>query len=257
MGTLVPLKRTTPSRDEFIEAMAAAWSVVFPSTAPNRNILSTLYAQFAFETGWGKSCWNNNVGNERTGSLNPPNPNGWSGDYIELKTADEWVVVNGERKHVVVGGYFRAWNTLFEGCVGHLDFLLSLKPFRLALNILLGSSIFLESDRAAGETARMFAEALKQGGYFTGDLDAYRSGLQSIAVATFKAIVPPEHMSYEPWTRSITSLPWYPNEEWGGITVDTGLAMIFGDDYQDHDQKLIAHVTASRWDCQNGEGAPS
>ncbi len=249
MGSLLPLLRTTPTQADFARTTATAWDQVFPEEC-NGVVVSVLFAQYAWETGWGKSCWRWNLGNHRTGPLKPPKPFGYEGDYVELRTADE--IINGKR--VIVGGYFRAYRSMLDGALGHLNFLAGLDRYEPALRILKEATKFEDTPSHASEVGAALVEALKLAGYFTGPLDQYRSGVSSIAskyIATAPIVelfqpalydlnaplvVEPEYIGIQPL------VPWY-------TSLQGALDSIFGADYTRVDQTHVASVMACRYDC--------
>lgn len=168
--SLVSRTVTTPTKQDFVDAFDDAW--VFTQGRPSLLAAAILFAQFAFETGWGKFCFNWNLGNVRAAQS-------WMiyNDYFELPGA--WEIVGGKR--VVAGGCFRAFKTLAEGMNGHLHFLSALDRYRPAFDVLEEAAVMPFSKENAASFARRFVEALKAGGYFTGSVDDYVRGVSSIA----------------------------------------------------------------------------
>ena len=62
---LVPRVRTTCTPEALFEALWADWSSVVTDAPPTRAALVVLVGHWAFETGWGQSCWNWNLGNKK------------------------------------------------------------------------------------------------------------------------------------------------------------------------------------------------
>lgn len=257
MGQLLPLQRTTPTQEQFHHAIVEAWNAVLGDRYPcNAMIAAIMFGQFAFETGWGKSCWNWNLGNHRTGPLNPPNPKGWAGDYVELKTADEYI----DGKRVIVGGYFRAYglrdvpNGLRNGALGHVSFLYELKRYANALDVLKATAGIPVSGYATIIAAAEFVEALKRGGYFTGPLDVYRAGVQDIAHKYVR--LPFVEGSLAP-ASPITALDPrdfglpIPRPEDNYMTAIDALDLIFGEEWDVADRLHLASVLACRYDCED------
>ena len=164
-------KVTTPTKEEFLDSFFEAWK--YTQGRPALLSAAILFAQFAFETNWGKACFNWNLGNVRAFKSYIDAGH----DYFELPGAKE--IVDG--KEVVAGGFFRAFSSLAEGMQHHLDFLESLDRYRPAFEVLQEAAnieFSRENCRIYGER---FVRALKAGGYFTGNLADYIRGVVSIA----------------------------------------------------------------------------
>ncbi len=151
---LVPRRRTTPTPAEWLAAIRAAWDVLEPGFPASNKSIACLWGHFALETGRGRSCWNNNLGNVRRGT--------WLGDTFDLPGADEEI----DGKRVVVGGEFRSFATLDEGARAYIEFLCERYPRAWS------------AVRAGDATA--FVRELHDGHYFTAPLDEY-GALISIA----------------------------------------------------------------------------
>ena len=154
---IVPRIQTKLSTKEAIEALLYGWNTVV-NTCPDKASIGILVAQWAFETGWGKFCWNYNLGNHRT-------YDGYEGKAIELASADEYI----KGKRVIVGGYFQAFDTKEEGGLSHVK-LLSQNPRYQA-----GWKVLNENPDPIA-----FVSAIKRAGYFTGDETTYAKGVASI-----------------------------------------------------------------------------
>lgn len=154
---VVPRINTKISTKEAIEALVYGWNKTV-NTCPDKSSIGILVAQWAFETGWGKFCWNYNLGNHRT-------YDGYLGKAIELASADEYI--NGKR--VIVGGYFQAFDSKEEGGEAHVR-LLSQNPRYKE-----GWKILNENPDPV-----LFVKAIKKAGYFTGDESVYARGVASI-----------------------------------------------------------------------------
>jgi hypothetical protein len=260
MGRLLPLQRTKLSQAEFHSVTTDAWNEVVSmgsSFVCNGMVAGILFGQYAFETGWGNSCWNGNLGNHRTGPLKPPAAFGYEGDYIELRTADE--VIDGKR--VIVGGYFRGYGlrddpeTPRRGALGHIEFLSKLQRYQPALNVLRATSMILvPSKQAVTIAANEFVDALKLAGYFTGELVPYRNGVASIArdylglpfVDDFPVI---EHETIDPRNYGLP----IPDQSLNSFNQMDALKMIYPEvygDYRPSDIHTLAMVTACRYDCE-------
>lgn len=154
---IVPRIQTKISTKEAIEALVFGWNGIV-KTCPPKESIGILVAQFAFETGWGKFCWNYNLGNHRT-------YNGYEGKATELPGADE--VIDG--KKVIVGGYFQAFDSKEEGGEAHIRLLFNNPRYSLAKQILTEDPV-----------PEKFVAAIKKAGYFTGDEVTYSRGVASI-----------------------------------------------------------------------------
>lgn len=187
---------TTPTREQFAEALAEEW---------NCSLLtgSILFAQFAFETGWGKYCYCWNLGNVRADSEWIKKGN----DYFELPGA--WEIING--KKVIAGGFFRAHKSLNDGISSHINFLEMNSRYSQAFDVLQETRSIYFSKDAAKEYSIKFAIALKRGGYYTGSLEEYSKGIASIASGL--KIVEENKINVLDHKEEIS-----PNE-WGPITV--------------------------------------
>lgn len=260
MGQLLPLLRTTPSLTAWGLSNARTFRQVFGRPI-GLIALSTMFGQFAFETGWGVSCWRWNLGNERTGPLNPPDPNGWAGDYCELKTADEYDR-NGNR--IIVGGYFRAFGSLEDGALEHWRFLEKLKRYQRALNVLLNAGMLYPSVANLMAVATSFASELKFGGYFTGDLTSYSHGIGSIARSFFENDMsaslseerdpmrnpPLDHIAEQ----MIGGAPWWTPQQRveGDNPALRAIASFFPEEYHQltpQDEAHVSGVLSCRYDC--------
>lgn len=58
-----PPQQTVVTAQQVLEALAQAYADFFHAPLPNKTALMVLLAQSAFETGWWKHMWNNNLGN--------------------------------------------------------------------------------------------------------------------------------------------------------------------------------------------------
>lgn len=157
-------KRLSPSATkvpatEMVAAMERAWTARFGS-APKRESIHVLVAQWALETGWGKAMHAYNVGNIKS-------VEGDGHDYTYF-ACDEYI----QGKHVwfypdAPGCRFRAYETLDLGVVDYLDTLY--QRYRSTWEAVL-----------AGDPAA-FAHQLKAARYYTGDEGQYARSLVSIA----------------------------------------------------------------------------
>lgn len=246
MGQLQPLRRTAYTRAEFVPAIDAAWRRQFAvsrATSISPVLPACLFAQYAFETGWGKSCFNGCLGNERAIIAPPSHEFYWPYDYIELKTADEYI--NGKR--VIVGGYFRAFGgdpsldgfyeaALREGANDHVEFLSVLPVYQPAIEVLQTAAFADIKDLA--RIVSDFDDALKHGGYFTGPLDVYKAGSVQIATSIVHQI-PIEETTLMPWK----PMDWF-------MDAQSALDTIFGDEWRLQDKAHLATVLSCRYDCE-------
>ncbi|MCL2779618.1 MAG: hypothetical protein FWD73_16630 [Polyangiaceae bacterium] len=165
---LVPTVRTTFSTEDFARALIAAWRAIYvmleqaddACVTPSKASCGVVWAQYALETGRGKSCWCNNIGNVKHVA-------GDGHDYCMLTGV--WEIIGG--KKVVFNPpdpqtWFRAYPSLADGMREHLEFLR--KRYAAA---------WAEVERG---DARAFVHALKTRGYFTGDEGVYTKNVVSL-----------------------------------------------------------------------------
>lgn len=235
----VPRIVTAADKKSFAEAFDEAWVYTQGTTSIITPCL--LFAQYAFETGWGKACFNDNLGNVRAFQE-------WiaSGrDYFELPSA--WEIVGGKR--IVTGGNFRAFASLHDGMVEHLAFLQGLSFYRKAWEVLTRSAFVPATKENIESLAREFVHELKRGGYFTGSEDDYSRGVASIASSSVDAMLVARHES-QPDTLREPATVLGPSEEfagWGATTV----ADIFG--RWEYDPQMTVDFLACRYDCDYSE----
>lgn len=237
----LPKETTTPTRDEFVSSMRRALM------AEGLPVLSTLsiallFAQFAFETGWGRYCFCYNLGNVRASS-------GWiaaGGDYFELPSA--WEIVKG--KKVVTGGKFRAHRDLDEGCEDHVLFLSSLSTYAPAWAVIVAAANIEQHDVSefvVAHYAERFVTRLKEGGYFTGDELEYIHGVASIAQAFIKSVAFDSMDSItQPDTPQALNREAVEGAALGSFTAMQALEYIFDDQWSD---ETTANFLACRYDC--------
>jgi len=161
MGQEVADRITPCTAQEMLDALAAAWPAVVGSLCTNTDSVRLLCAQWAMETGWGKACHCNNIGNAKAVV-------GGSYDWCFFAT-DE--IINGRLVKFNPpnpGCCFRAFATLREGVVDHLHLLTRQSNFASAWPFVL-----------AGDAAG-FCRALKIGGYYTADEGQYTRAVVSI-----------------------------------------------------------------------------
>jgi hypothetical protein len=193
-----PTTLTVPTHEGWSEAMRLA-SCELLNSALSDDALSVCWAQWALETGRGKHCWNWNLGNIKRLSGRP---------WMWLDTWEMLDDGNGGKKKVFMKDRFTAFDSLEDGALEYLRFLL--RPYyRRAW------AAFCSGDAAAS------AHELKVLGYYTDDEGKYTRGLVSLA-AEFKRtiageICPDTEPQWSPMTVQPVSCP----------SVDETLAMIF------------------------------
>jgi hypothetical protein len=178
-----PDKLTPVGKPELIEALWYAWLVYFGSAPPKRECLWVIAAQWALETGWGKSMHNYNLGNVKSSD-----GDGYDWCYYECNEAIPKAMAeryqSRDPAHAKITAYrndgncwiwfypphtgcrFRAFETLNEGAVDQIKIL---------------ANRFSRSWPAVltGDPVR-FVHELKMTGYFTADEIPYRNGVLSI-----------------------------------------------------------------------------
>jgi hypothetical protein len=135
------------------------------------HALSVLWAQWALETGRGRSCWNNNLGNIK----HVP------GDGRDWMWLDTFEFINGQR--VDMPDKFRAFATLADGAFDYLQFL-SRPAYALPWSFVL-----------AGD-GDGFARALKAKGYYTAPVEDYARNIRSLAAEYMR--VASQHRDTDP-----------------------------------------------------------
>lgn len=228
---LVAKKTTTPTRDEFVAAFYQHWT--YSQGRPSALVAALLYAQFAFETGWGQYCFCWNLGNVRAFA-----------PYIDAKKdffmlSSAWEIVEGKR--VVVGGAFRAHASLDDGMSAHLSFLSGLDRYEKAFDVLVEAASVQFTKGNARIYAERFVRALKAGGYFTGEVEEYVAGVVSITAGLVTSLM----IDDLPDTLREPADQLGPDAEfagWGATTVDDLLARWA------YDECMTADFLNCRWD---------
>ena len=189
MPTELPDKLTPASKEQAIEALWKAWLGYFGS-APKKESIWILVAQWGLETGFGRACHNWNFGNVKS-----HDGDGYDfqcfgcGEEIPLAMANAWkakdpTLVIFKRTYDLGGkpmvsvwvnpphpaSRFRAFETILEGATDYIALLV--KRFTVAW----------PSVEAGDPVA--FSHGLKQQGYYTADVNAYTATM----VSTFNAI---------------------------------------------------------------------
>jgi hypothetical protein len=218
--------QTKRPREAFLSAFTNAW--YFTQGAPGILAGGILFAQYAFETGHGEYCYCDNIGNVRAYE-------DWkkAHDYFNLPGA--WEILNGKR--VVTGGFFRAHESLAAGMESHLRFLAGLERYKHAFAVIQEASLTQATRSDALSLCERYVRALKMGGYFTGDVDKYVAGAQSIVGDLLRTYKPP------PVDPLAGSAPWEPLMDWTPPELMTSLDIIFGETW---DREFLS----CRYDCE-------
>jgi hypothetical protein len=152
-ATLVTPERTPLSGTEAAQAIESAWTSVI-GAPPSRSTVAVLTAQWAHETGRGKSMLNYNFG-----GIKGTGPSGLSAAY---GTKEGWGA-----SEVHITDNFRAYRSAEEGAKDYIGFLA--RKFPKAI------------DAAKGGDPDTFVRALKERGYFTGNEAAYRTSVAALS----------------------------------------------------------------------------
>ena len=161
-GELHSTEKTTPSIQEFVKQSVIAWKKLFDEI-PTKEQIGILYAKYALETGRGKNCFGNNIGNIKKF----PNDSHKDG-YQQLRGV--WEIIGGK---IVVfppehpQSYFRWYPTLEAGIIDYMK-LVSNGRYKKAWEALLTGN------------PQLYAQKLKDCGYYTADVNEYVSGVKSI-----------------------------------------------------------------------------
>jgi flagellum-specific peptidoglycan hydrolase FlgJ len=172
--TNVHATRTRLSGDQAASALGAAWEQAL-GRAPHARTLSILTGQWAHETGRGAAMLNYNFG-----GLKGSGPSGMSTVY---KTKEGWGA-----DEVKTSDRFRAYGSAAEGARDYVDLLVRRYPKAVQA---------AERGDAGG-----FVQALKAGGYFTGNEASYIKSVSALAqqalVSGFDALGAPAGTSSTP-----------------------------------------------------------
>lgn len=159
---LVSTIKTIFSHKELIKALIGAWKNVY-NTLPTKQQIGVIFAQWSIETGQGKFCWNNNIGNVKyIPSKNPENDNI---EYMMLKNV--WEMIKGEKvvfQPPSPQTWFRSFATLQDGATFHLNFLRGNKYAKVWTAV------------EAGDPDS-FAHLLKEAKYYTASESLYAKGM--------------------------------------------------------------------------------
>lgn len=187
----IPAQRTPAKPEDVFQALAKVWTDRLGS-APQRDSILVLCAQWAFETGRGRSMWNWNMGNQK-GRPGGSDGRSWTffacNEILSRSAADRNVTnasprADGKGPDAAItkslpnglqevwfypnnpACCFRAYQSLAEGAVDYFDLLR--KRFASAWPAV-----------EAGNPAE-FSRLLKQARYYTGDEGQYTRGLVAI-----------------------------------------------------------------------------
>lgn len=196
-ATLVPAVKTKTSSSEFITGLVTAWVKLYKQI-PKKESIGVIYAQWAHETGMGGSYWNFNVGNSKyKPSVNPENDN----DLLYTMLPSVWEMSNGVKTYYQPPSpvtWFRAFATLTDGLVYHLNFLQN-KRYKSSWGAI-----------EAGSPSQ-FAHLLKIAGYYTDVEENYSKGLtvyfnKFMKDATFETVIASlqPHLNVDQTTGDIT-----------------------------------------------------
>ena len=202
---IVPAIRTKPTREQFAAALVSAW----PKGNCSPLVGAIMFGQFAFETGWGDHCFCWNLGNVRATSE-------WERSHDSFELPGAWEIVNGKR--IVTGGRFRAHASLREGMESHVAFLSGMRIYAPAFEVLVQASFVPFTKAAARYYADRFVYALKAGGFFTGPLVEYASGVGVIAAGLMETDLEPLESEPEVLATTLSQASVAPSE-WGTLTV--------------------------------------
>ncbi len=175
MAREIPDTKTPATKEQIVEALWRAWLAYFGSP-PRKESVWVMGAQWALESGWGKSCHCWNLGNVKSRE-----GDGYDYCYFACNeilptkqahnmaaAAPETAKVTSDRadgKSIIwfypkhPGCRFRAFDTLLDGATDHVSLLF--RRFHLSWEGV-----------EQGDPA-LFAHLLKQQGYYTADESSY------------------------------------------------------------------------------------
>lgn len=161
-GELHEKVKTTITSLDFIEAIIIAWKTKFNEEI-SENSAYIICAKYSLETGFGKSCWNFNIGNIKK-AINDSHQDG----YFQLPGT--WEIINGKKvifppEHPA--SYFRHYNKLSDAMIDYLQFVSS-KNYEEAFKAL-----------KTGDPAA-YTKALKRAKYYTAPEEEYTKAVVSI-----------------------------------------------------------------------------
>jgi hypothetical protein len=161
-GKLYETKKTTPTHLDFCKAFISAWRYLIGST-PTKEQCCIVMAKFALETGFGKNCYNWNLGN-----IKKIYGDSHKDGYVQLKGV--WEVVNGKKVYYpkeAPQSYFRNYFTLNDGMIGYLSLISGSKRYADAFKALVDGN------------PSKYSKELKKAGYYTGSEQQYTSAVVS------------------------------------------------------------------------------
>jgi len=188
----LPAVKTPIATVELIPALWNAWNTFFGAPPAHRESIWILTAQWGLETGWGKACYQYNLGNVKSVegdghdyqyyTCNEILPLAQAQRYATKSPATAKITtVRSDGKAVIwfypehPGCRFRAHKSLDEGVMDHLRLLVR------------------RFDRAWPEIVEGdvtgYAHALRQQGYYTADEASYTKTLQGCVKIAAKAEV--------------------------------------------------------------------
>ena len=153
----VPPLRSRISPAELYGALRLSWRCLF-GVDPSPDSILVLMAQWALETGHGKSCYCHNLGNVKS--------NLKSGDWYFMRC---WEIIDGEKVWIDPdnpGCAFKAYNDLFTATLAHLE--------TLSIRYAKSWSAVLAGDPS------QFCALLKKQYYYSGNEAEYTSSVVSI-----------------------------------------------------------------------------
>lgn len=196
---LVEAIKTPCTKMDFIRIAVLCWIKLF-NKAPKKESIGIIYAQWGLETGYGSSCWNWNIGNCKF----IPGKNISDDDGLfYTKLSGVWEIING--KKIILdkenpGAWFKAFPSLFDGMMFHLDYLKN--------NRYKSSWIAVENGNPAE-----FAHLLKVAKYYTASELDYTNLMVSIFNSYMKM------NSFEEAVNEIESRDTIPDSDPGDIDV--------------------------------------
>lgn len=150
---LVPTIKTQFSHQDLVKSLILVWRKLY-GEIPNKKQIGVIFAQWSIETGQGKYCWNNNIGNVKyTPSKNTSEDD--NKQYMMLNNV--WEIIDGKKviyqpPHAAT--WFRSFPSLDEGVEFHINFLKN-KRYKTAWKAV-----------EEGDPAK-FAHLLKESNYYT------------------------------------------------------------------------------------------
>lgn len=179
MATEIEARKTPITKSQAIEALWKGWLAYFGGV-PTPGCIQIVCAQWAIETGWGKSMWNYNMGNAKSRE-----GDGFDYQFFAcnelLKTSYAQALQKADPKGARIqsvrsdgfawiwfypphpASRFRAFHSAEEGAADHISLLARRFPTAIV--------------SAMQGDARGYAHQLKVCGYYTADESQYAAGL--------------------------------------------------------------------------------